>query len=41
MEQVSGIKLLEEKEGNGTEAKKGDKVVNNLKINLNQCGSPT
>jgi len=36
MKQVSGIKLLEEKEGNGPEAKKGDKVVYNIKIFLNQ-----
>ena len=36
MKQVSGIKLLEEKEGNGSEAKKGDKIVYNIKIFLNQ-----
>ena len=41
MKQVSGIKLLEEKEGNGPEAKKEDKVVNSLKVFLNQGGSPT
>ncbi len=33
---VSGIKLIEEKEGNGPEAKKGDKVVYNIKIFLNR-----
>ena len=32
----SGIKLLEEREGSGTPAKKGDRVVYNLKIFLNQ-----
>jgi len=41
MKSVSGLKLLEEIIGTGPEAKKGDKVVNNLKINLNQGGSPT
>jgi FKBP-type peptidyl-prolyl cis-trans isomerase len=32
----SGIKLLDEREGNGAQAKKGDRAVYNLKIFLNQ-----
>lgn len=34
----SGIKLLEEREGNGLAAKKGDRVVYNLRIYLNKGG---
>ena len=36
MKLKSGIKLLDEREGNGEGAKKGDKVVYNLKIFLNK-----
>ena len=34
----SGIKLLQEREGNGPAAKKGDRVVYNLRIYLNKGG---
>ncbi len=36
MKRVSGLKLLEEREGVGTPAKKGDRVVYNTRIFLNQ-----
>ena len=36
MKSISGLKLLEETPGSGEEAKKGDKVVYNTKIFLNQ-----
>ena len=36
MKQMSGLKLLEEREGFGTPAKKGDCVVYNTRIFLNQ-----
>ncbi len=32
----SGIKLLDEREGSGTPAKKGDRVIYNLKLFLNK-----
>ena len=34
----SGIKLLQEREGNGPAAKKGDRVVYNIRIYLNKGG---
>jgi FKBP-type peptidyl-prolyl cis-trans isomerase len=36
MKRISGLKLLEEREGAGTPAKKGDRVVYNTRIFLNQ-----
>ena len=36
MKAKSGIKLLEDREGSGEPAKKGDKVIYNLRIHLNQ-----
>ena len=36
MKRLSGLKLLEEREGAGTPAKKGDRVVYNTRIFLNQ-----
>ena len=36
MKRMSGLKLLDEREGAGTPAKKGDHVVYNAKILLNQ-----
>lgn len=36
MKRISGLKLLEEREGAGTPAKKGDCVVYNTRIFLNQ-----
>jgi len=36
MKRFSGLKLLEEREGVGTPAKKGDRVVYNTRIFLNQ-----
>jgi FKBP-type peptidyl-prolyl cis-trans isomerase len=36
MSRVSGLKLLDEREGAGTPAKKGDRVVYNTRIFLNQ-----
>ena len=36
MKRISGLKLLEEREGVGTPAKKGDRVVYNTRIFLNQ-----
>jgi FKBP-type peptidyl-prolyl cis-trans isomerase len=36
MKRLSGLKLLEEREGVGTPAKKGDRVVYNTRIFLNQ-----
>jgi hypothetical protein len=36
MKRISGFKLLDEGEGTGTPAKKGDRVVYNTKIFLNQ-----
>jgi hypothetical protein len=36
MRRISGLKLLDEREGAGTLAKKGDRVVYNTKIFLNQ-----
>lgn len=36
MRRVSGIKLLDEKEGHGRAAQKGDRIVYNLKMFLNQ-----
>jgi FKBP-type peptidyl-prolyl cis-trans isomerase len=36
MERISGLKLLDEREGAGTPAKKGDRVVYNIRIFLNQ-----
>ena len=36
MRRVSGIKVLEEREGHGRAAQKGDRIVYNLKIFLNQ-----
>jgi FKBP-type peptidyl-prolyl cis-trans isomerase len=36
MKRLSGLKLLEEREGAGSPAKKGDRVVYNVRIFLNQ-----
>ena len=36
MKRISGLKLLDEREGTGTPAKKGDRVVYNTRIFLNQ-----
>ena len=36
MKQMSGLKLLDEREGAGTPAKKGDRVVYNIRVFLNQ-----
>ena len=36
MKRISGLKLLEEREGAGMPAKKGDRVVYNTRILLNQ-----
>jgi FKBP-type peptidyl-prolyl cis-trans isomerase len=36
MQRISGLKLLEEREGAGMPAKKGDRVVYNTRIFLNQ-----
>ncbi|MDP3090796.1 MAG: FKBP-type peptidyl-prolyl cis-trans isomerase [Nitrospira sp.] len=36
MKRLSGIKLLEEREGEGRQAEKGDRVVYNARIFLNQ-----
>jgi FKBP-type peptidyl-prolyl cis-trans isomerase (trigger factor) len=36
MKRVTGLKLLEEKEGHGRAAQKGDRIVYNLRIFLNQ-----
>ena len=36
MKRMSGLKLLDEREGEGTPAKKGDRVVYNTRIFLNQ-----
>jgi len=36
MKRISGLKLLEEREGVGTPAKKGERVVYNTRIFLNQ-----
>ena len=36
MKRISGLKLLEEREGVGTPAKKGDRLVYNTRIFLNQ-----
>ena len=36
MQRLSGLKLLDEREGAGTPAKKGDRVVYNTRISLNQ-----
>ena len=36
MKRLSGLKLLEEREGEGTPAEKGDRVVYNTRIFLNQ-----
>ena len=36
MNRISGLKLLDEREGAGTPAKKGDRVVYNTRIFLNQ-----
>lgn len=36
MSRISGLKLLDEREGAGTPAKKGDRVVYNTRIFLNQ-----
>ena len=36
MKRISGIKLLEEREGEGRPAQKGDRVVYNTRIFLNQ-----
>jgi FKBP-type peptidyl-prolyl cis-trans isomerase len=36
MKRMSGLKLLDEREGAGTPAKKGDRVVYNTRIFLNQ-----
>ena len=36
MKRMSGLKLLDEREGTGTPAKKGDRVVYNSRIFLNQ-----
>ena len=36
MKRISGVKLLDEREGAGTPAKKGDRVVYNIRIFLNQ-----
>jgi len=36
MRRIGGLKLLDEREGAGTPAKKGDRVVYNTKIFLNQ-----
>ena len=36
MKRMSGLKLLDEREGAGTPAKQGDCVVYNTKISLNQ-----
>lgn len=36
MKRISGLKLLEEREGAGTPAKKGDRVVYNARLFLNQ-----
>ena len=36
MKRISGLKLLDEREGAGTPAKKGDRVVYNARIFLNQ-----
>ena len=36
MKRLSGLNLLEEREGEGTPAKKGDRVVYNTRVFLNQ-----
>jgi hypothetical protein len=36
MKRMSGLKLLNEQEGTGTPAKKGDRVVYNTRLFLNQ-----
>jgi FKBP-type peptidyl-prolyl cis-trans isomerase len=36
MKRMSGLKLLDEREGTGTPAKKGDRVVYNARLFLNQ-----
>lgn len=36
MKRLSGLKLLEEREGEGTPANKGDRVVYNTRVFLNQ-----
>jgi hypothetical protein len=36
MKRMSGLKLLDEREGAGTPAKKGDRVVYNIRVFLNQ-----
>jgi FKBP-type peptidyl-prolyl cis-trans isomerase len=36
MKRLSGLKLLEEREGEGTPANKGDRIVYNTRIFLNQ-----
>jgi hypothetical protein len=36
MKRLSGLKLLEEREGEGRQAEKSDRVVNNARIFLNQ-----
>ena len=36
MKRMSGLKLLDEREGAGTPGKKGDRVVYNIRIFLNQ-----
>ena len=36
MKAKSGIKLLDDREGSGEPAKKGDKVIYNVRIHLNK-----
>jgi hypothetical protein len=36
MKRISGLKLLDEREGAGTPAKKGNRVVYNIRVFLNQ-----
>ena len=36
MKAKSGIKLLDDREGSGAPAKKGDKVIYNVRIHLNK-----
>jgi len=38
MKRMSGLKLLEEREGAGMPARKGDRIVYNFRIFLNQGG---
>ena len=37
MKRLSGLKLLEEREGEGAPTKKGDRVVFNMRLFLNKC----